>query len=87
MDWKLLRIEFKINGRRVNLEDDPSLCHSSVFLKTLLKFIQGVGCGFLVELNNLREEKVEASMVVPKPIEGLLAKYESVLQMPQGLPP
>lgn len=69
------------------MEGDPGLCRTSVSLKTLLKAVQGMEYGFLVELSNLEGHGWQTLTNHARPIEELLDKYESVFQMPKGLPP
>lgn len=71
-------MEFDIEGRRVMLEGDSSLCRNSVSLKAMLKTIRGMGYGFLVEMSSLEETGIEATITVPKAIDELLSRYEVV---------
>lgn len=53
INWKLLKLKFKKEGRWVNMQGDPTLTRLEISLKTFIKTVQDEGLGYWVELNNL----------------------------------
>ena len=53
MNWKLLTIQFQVEGVTVTLQGDPSLSTSSVSLKAMWKALREQGKGVLVELYSI----------------------------------
>lgn len=69
VNWKLLTMKFQVGSRAVMLQGDSSLCKTLVSLKIMVKVIQDVGQGFLVELHSLEGERTKTSMVISRPIQ------------------
>ncbi|XP_024963751.1 uncharacterized protein LOC112504018 [Cynara cardunculus var. scolymus] len=86
VNWKLQVMKFSCGGKSVMLKGDPSLGRSMVSLKTIGKMINHEGQGILVELGtcSVFSDNMEESNIV---LEPLLREFESVFNMPQGLPP
>ena len=84
-DWKTKVMKFTVGSETVTLRGDPSLGKTLVSLKTMLKTIRKEGGGVLVEMNTLDGQVAAAK--IPTALEGVLAKFEGVFLMPEGLPP
>nr|XP_043616078.1 uncharacterized protein LOC122587997 [Erigeron canadensis] len=86
VNWKELTMEFYEGDRRVFLKGDPSLCRTLVSLKSIIRSLQHVKNGYFVELKQMEEENL--TMQYPMDvIQSLLADFDDIFHMPNGLPP
>ncbi|XP_074337653.1 uncharacterized protein LOC141674849 [Apium graveolens] len=91
-NWKTQTLKFMVGGEQVTVQGDPSLGRSLISLKAMLKTLKKEGKGFLVELNELSankqpEAEEKGKHEVPVFLSTTLQNYETVFEMPPGLPP
>lgn len=90
-NWKSQTLKFKM-GKMVTLKGDASLGRTGISLKAMIKTMRKAGGDFLVEFNHLgaaplqSKEEQEASKVLAFLVP-TMQKYQSVFEMPAGLPP
>ena len=96
-NWKTQVMQFDIEGRTITLVGDPTLVHSQISLKAMLRTLRKTGGGYYVEMNqveavqlvndgvDVKNEGAEAT--VPVFLAPVLADYEAVFRAPVGLPP
>lgn len=85
-------MKFQVDGRTVTLKGDPSLTHTKISLKAMLRTIRKEGGGILVELNRMEGkestgQKREQDAKVPELLNPVLNRFQGVFEMPPGLPP
>ncbi|KAL9444267.1 hypothetical protein AB3S75_017449 [Citrus x aurantiifolia] len=85
-NWKTQVMKFRLGNESVTLRGDPSLGKTLVSLKAMMRTIKHEGAGILVECNQF-EGLCKEDTEVPSNLNQVLAKYESVFNMPMGLPP
>ncbi|CAH9076384.1 unnamed protein product [Cuscuta epithymum] len=81
-NWNKLTMQFKVNGKQVELKGDPSMCKNAVSLRSLLKTTdKEFGAVVLIR---------EASKMVgatADTLEDILGTYAEIFSDLQGLPP
>lgn len=82
---KLQRMAFWVDGKKVTLQGDPSLCTSAVSLKALWKAMEDQGEGMIVELCGL-QTVVVGETETPGSLVPLLNDFTGVFEEPRGLP-
>ncbi|KAI0523375.1 hypothetical protein KFK09_005770 [Dendrobium nobile] len=87
VNWGALRMELMIEGQRKVIQGDAGLTRAVVSLKSMIRSIQEVGGGFLVELQRLERVSVGEEGDIPQVVQPLIQQYKEVFQPPQGLPP
>ncbi|XP_074347660.1 uncharacterized protein LOC141686530 [Apium graveolens] len=91
-NWKTQTLKFMVGGEQVTVQGDPSLGRSLISLKAMLKTLKKEEKGFLVELNELSANKQPGAKEkgkheVPVFLSTTLQNYETVFEIPPGLPP
>lgn len=73
----------------VVLQGDPSLIHSKISLKAMIKTVRKEGAGMLVEVKQLEgtESSNSNTPAVPKFLQKVVGQYAKVFSVPEGLPP
>lgn len=89
-NWKSQVMQFQSEGRTITLRGDPSLSRTRISLKAIIRTIRKEGGGVLLELNVIKGDS-GVSGSTGKAVTGewkeLIKEYESVFNMPMGLPP
>ncbi|KAL8100260.1 hypothetical protein AgCh_032491 [Apium graveolens] len=97
-DWKKQEMTYNIQGNPVTLTGDPSLMWSKISLKAMIKSMQKLGGGFVVECRQMEAvalqqtetctpQTTEEKSGVPEFLKKSLQQYNRVFEEPQGLPP
>lgn len=79
-------MKFSFSQETIILRGEPSLGKTLVSLKAMMRTLKHEGSGLLVELNQITAPTADES-TVPLFLHGVLDKYDSVFNMPRGLPP
>lgn len=87
-NWKTQTIKFQLGEDTVTLKGDPLLGRSCISLKAMIRTLKKEKRGFLVELNQIQGivESAEVQGDAPEYLTPLLSRFESVFNMPPGLP-
>ncbi|PKU62385.1 hypothetical protein MA16_Dca024057 [Dendrobium catenatum] len=87
INWRTLMMELVMGGRRRTIQGDAGLTKAGVSLKSMIRSIQEVGGGYLVELHYLERVSVRDEGDIPLVVQQLIQQFREVFQPPQGLPP
>ncbi|GKB08561.1 putative mitochondrial protein, partial [Tanacetum coccineum] len=83
-NWKELTMTFDHGEKQITIKGDRGLCRSLVSIKSLLRVFHQEKEGLLVEMINLEQQNPQPTT---SDINDLLAEFEDVFSLPQGLPP
>lgn len=90
-NWKSQKMSFRVGRETVVLRGDPTLTHTHISLKAMIKTVRKTGGGLLLELKYIegakqgREE--HSPKGVPLYLQPILGKYDAVFKNPTELPP
>lgn len=91
-NWKTQVMQFEAEGQNITLVGDASLVRSQVSMKAIIRKLRKVKEGFYVELNvvektGARTGEGDEKEEVPECLQQIIKRYESVFDVPKGLPP
>ena len=87
VNWKTLTMRFQLDDTMVTLQGDPSLYHSLISLKAMMKAIKGDGEAVLLELCSLVSSQQQQNVSpMLESIALLLQSYTDVFEEPRSLP-
>lgn len=92
-NWKIQEMRFKVGKKSVVVKGDPSLEHTQISLKAMMRTIRKAGGGIIVELQKAQvvpNEQADCRATKPDPpsfLQPTLQRYNKVFQLPPGLPP
>ncbi|CAH9118783.1 unnamed protein product [Cuscuta epithymum] len=81
-NWKELTMQFKLNGKKVELKGDPAMCKNAVSLRSLLKTADGEFRAIVV----IREAS-KGKEATTDSLDDILSQHTEVFAEVQGLPP
>ena len=87
VNWRSMVMKFEMGGSWITLQGDPSLCKSPISLKAMILSVEGEAQGFWVQLGAISTEEVHGQQAIPHSIISILEKFQTVFDMPTGLPP
>ncbi|KAA0067574.1 Ty3/gypsy retrotransposon protein [Cucumis melo var. makuwa] len=95
VDWKNLSLTFFVDGKSVNIKEDPSLTKARISLKNMIKNWGDKDAGFLIECRSIEVEALEndgcylksAEVLNCGPISSVIKQYKDVFEWPEKLPP